>query len=137
MSSPSGKYSSGTLTTTATYGSLIATILRQTCKLGVSFPIAQATGCDSIPQGKLETSPTLRPILNSPVLGAAADLVHGIESRQDELDARGPNGRVALGVHLERLVPGRRHALHPLGVVSGGEHVADLDLDPLAEDFGN
>ena len=43
----------------------------------------------------------------------------------------GPHGRVAGGVHLEGLFPGRRHALQPLGIRARRQHVADLDLHAL------
>ena len=61
------------------------------------------------------------------------DPIGGVQPGQHELDARGPHRRIAGGVHLERLVPGRRHALQPLGVVARRQHVADLDLHALAK----
>src|SRR5262245_58287250 len=59
----------------------------------------------------------LRRVLDPPVLGASADLVHGVEAREDKFHARCANRRIARGVHLKCLVPCRRHALHPLRIM--------------------
>ena len=62
----------------------------------------------------------LRFIDDPPVPLRPRDAVGRVQPGQHELDARGPHGGVARGVDFERLVPGRRHALQPLGVGSKG-----------------
>src|ERR1041385_6606213 len=68
------------------------------------------------------------------VLGAG-DVVGRVQAGQDELHATGAHCGVVGGVDFECLVPCRRHALQPIGVIRRREHVAHFDLHALAKDF--
>src|SRR5262245_51148322 len=66
-----------------------------------------------------DVSPQLLPNLihHPPVLLGPADLLHRIQAGKNKLDARRADVRIARRVHFKRLIPKRRNALQPVGVV--------------------